>query len=107
MQMTIKHIMKKAHKISVEHGWWEGERNNGELIALIHSELSEALEALRHGNEPSDHIPHFSGVEEELADVVIRIADLCEKRGWNLDAAIRAKMIYNENRPYRHGGKEF
>lgn len=83
------------------------ERNDGEMIALMHSELSEALEALRHGNGPSDHIPEFSGVEEELADVVIRIADYAQKRGLRVAEAIIAKMAFNNNREHRHGGKAF
>lgn len=73
----------------------------------MHSELSEALEALRHGNKPDDHIPEFSGVEAELADVVIRILDYAEARGLRLAEAIEAKILYNSTRPRRHGGKKF
>ncbi len=73
----------------------------------MHSELSEALEALRHGNGPSDHIPEFSGVEEELADVIIRICDVAQERGWRVAEAIIAKMAFNATRPHRHGNKKF
>ena len=45
-------------------------------LMLIVSELAEAMEALRHGNPPDSHIPEFSGMEAELADAIIRIADL-------------------------------
>lgn len=83
------------------------ERNDGEIIALMHSELSEALESLRHGNDKSDHIPEFSGVEEELADTVIRIMDYAHRRGLKVAEAIIAKMAFNHNRPMRHGGKKF
>lgn len=83
------------------------ERNDGEIIALMHSELSEALEAHRHGNPPSDHIPEFSGVEEEMADCVIRILDYCEKRKFRLAEAIICKMQFNNGREVRHGGKKF
>lgn len=82
-------------------------RRDGELIALIHSEPSEALEGLRHGNGPSDKIPEFNAAEEELADTVIRIADMCAARGWRLGEAIEAKIEYNQGRSHRHGGKKF
>jgi len=97
----------RIYKIAKEHGWWDKERNDGEIIALMHSELSEALEALRHGNPPSEHIPQFSGVEEEMADVVIRVMDFCEARGYDLAGAIEAKITFNANRPHMHGGKLF
>lgn len=90
-----------------EKGWWDKERNDGEIIALMHSELSEGLEALRHGNKPDDHIPEFSGVEAEMADVVIRIMDYGKARGFRIAEAIEAKIAYNRNRPRMHGGKSF
>jgi len=103
----FQRIANHAHTTAVSKGWWEGERNNGELLALIHSEVSEALEALRHGNPPDDKIPEFSGAEAELADVVIRIMDLSAARGWRVGDAIVAKMAFNGTREHKHGGKEF
>ena len=68
----ITHAVDISHDISVARGWWansKGEpqdRNVGEMFALMHSEISEALEAARK-DTPSTHIPGFTGVEEELA----------------------------------------
>jgi len=84
-----------------------GRRNTGEALALMHSELSEALEGDRHGNPPSEHIPEFSALEEELADVVIRALDFGKGRGLNVAQAVLAKVEYNHNRPYKHGGKKY
>ena len=82
-------------------------KNDGEMIALMHSELSEALEALRHGNPPDDKIPEFSGVEAEIADTIIRAMDLAAARGWRVAEALVAKMEMNKGRSVKHGGKLF
>ena len=82
-------------------------QNDGEKIALMHSELSECLEGLRHGNPPDDKCPEFSSAEVELADTIIRIFDLAERRGWNVADALFAKTLYNRSRPHKHGGKAF
>lgn len=96
---------ENIHAWAKRKGFWEDgqDRNDGEMIALMHSELSEALEAIRHGNPPDDKLPEFSGVEAELADVIIRIMDTASARGWRVAEALVAKMAYNEGRPYKHG----
>jgi NTP pyrophosphatase (non-canonical NTP hydrolase) len=98
-----------VHRNAVEHGWWEQERPFPEIVALIHSELSEAFEAWRAGHPVDDcwHEPDGKpeGVPIELADVVIRVLDFCAGAGIDLEAAITAKHLYNVSRPYRHGGK--
>ena len=100
-------VAQEVNHIAIEKGWWEGERNEGELIALMHSELSEALEAIRNGNPPDDKLSEFTGVEAELADVIIRIMDMAAAKGYRVGEAVIAKINYNKNRPYKHGGKKF
>lgn len=97
------------HHTAKQKGWWPEdveERNKGEAIALIHQELSEALEGLRQGNPPDDKLPEFTNVEVEMADAVIRIMDMAHAHGWRVAQAIEAKMAYNVDRPHKHG-KEF
>jgi len=81
--------------------------NPSEAIALMHSELSEALEAMREGRTDSTKIPPFSALEAELADTVIRIMDHGWAHGLDVAGAIVAKVKYNATRAHRHGGKKF
>jgi len=103
--MQIRQAQDQAHQTAIEHGWWEKPRSVGEVLMLIVTELSEAMEAYRNGNPPSEKIPEYSQMEEELADVVIRLLDFAGKYDIDLEGALEAKLRYNENRPYRHGGK--
>lgn len=93
-----------AHNDAVVSGWWTdlatGERKNrsvGEMLCLIHSEISEAMEAHRKDKD-DDKLPHRRGIEVELADAVIRIADLCGGLGLDLAGAVMEKLEYNRKR---------
>lgn len=98
---SIDTLVQKVHTANAK--WWHDkdgnrlERNAGELIALMHSELSETLEAVRK-SLTSDHIPRFSGEEEEIADTLIRLLDYAGGRGLRLGEAFEAKMKYNATR---------
>ena len=105
--MDINKLIEKSHNIAISKGWWDKEREIPELIALIHSELSEALEEYRvsenldiryENNKPE-------GFVVELADVLIRIFDLSGKYKIDLKKALETKLKYNETREYRHGNK--
>lgn len=100
----IKSWQRAIHAYAIDHGFWEhGESPYiPEKLCLIHSEISEALEAYR------NHIPvgEKGWIGEELADATIRIFDLAEKLGLNLETIMKKKHAVNINREYKHGGKE-
>jgi len=96
----------ECFNIAKSKGFHETDVDDSILIALIHSEASEALEAYRHGNPPSEHIPEYSGVEEEIADIIIRCLDWAGKRNYDVGGAVLSKMEFNKGREYRHGGKK-
>ncbi len=84
----------------------ERERNDAEMIALMHSELSEGLEGLRKSLD-SEKIAGYLNIEEELADCIVRIMDYGSARGLRIGEALVVKQRFNEKRPYRHGGKKY
>lgn len=118
MQVQVERLASVVHEQNKK--WWEdpatGERikrNKGEMIALMHSELSECLEGIRK-DLMDDKLPHRKMEEVELADTVIRILDYAHGHGLDLAGAIYEKLLYNQRREdHKHenrvkeGGKKF
>lgn len=133
--MNLTEFSKEVHQNAVDHGWWEKEVTFGEVVALCHSELSEALQEYRDGmpaeynscnvgcgpcngqENCSFYKSSFGsccnflckkpeGVAVELADCILRILDYCGKEGIDIEQILLEKHEYNKSRPYRHGGKK-
>jgi NTP pyrophosphatase (non-canonical NTP hydrolase) len=119
----INELSQLIHQNAVSKGFYEGEKNIGEILCLIHSEVSEAMEADRKGRyfsisveelekteTESDYKQYFESkikgtFEDELADIIIRVLDLCAYKNINIQEQIIAKMAYNSTREYKHGKK--
>lgn len=113
-------LTTQCHQPALAGGWWTDletglpkDRNIGELLCLVHSEVSEAMEGARK-NRMDDHLPHRQQLEVELADAVIRIFDIAGGRGLDLGGAIAEKLAYNAQRADHkianrklEGGKKF
>lgn len=104
VSLGIGYATAVCHGLALSAGWWTDpvtgepkERNDGELIALMHSELSEALEGLRK-DKADEHLPHRKSVEVELADCLIRIFDYAGARRLDLAGAMIEKLAYNLRR---------
>lgn len=99
--MNLNDYAKQSHDANTK--WWHDasgnriERNKGELICLMHSELSEAMEGERK-NLMDDKLPHRRAAEVELVDALIRIFDYAAGFGYDLQGAYEEKMEYNARR---------
>ena len=120
MEKQINELRDFCYGESFRAGWHSNletgellERNKGEMIALIHSEVSEAMEGERKGLM-DDHLPNRPMAEVEMADAIIRIMDYCGRWGYDVGGAIMDKIKYNQNRAdhklenrVKDGGKKF
>lgn len=119
---SFKEMQVEVTKVNRDNGWFDDTRTFGDGIALLHSEVSEALEEYRdHGlNDmtlpkrcpdcgqsacPDAPLSKPLGVGSEYADILIRLLDSCERDGFDLEAEYERKLAYNRTRGYKHGGK--
>lgn len=121
--MEIRELQKKVHQNAMNKGFWDKPHNFGNDLMLVVSELGECIEAHRCGdfanieafnelivNETYDFETCFKreikdSMEDELADAVIRILDMAEGYGVDLQKHIELKMEFNEKRERLHGKK--
>lgn len=104
----LNDFAEEVHALAMEKGWWDPAPSFPEIVAMCHSELSEALEAWRKGGDwfGVDYLGDKpEGVAVEMADCVLRILDWAGREGIDLDEILKLKHEYNKTRPYRHGGK--
>lgn len=106
--MNLNEWAKEIHNNAVRHGWWEGERPFSEVVALCHSELSEALEEDRKTDPKMVYVSGGKpeGKAVEMADCLIRILDWFGTEELDAEGIVEMKHNFNLSRPYKHG-KEY
>ena len=113
---VIEAMKSAVRSVNEANGWHNTDRSFGDDIALLHSEVSEMLEAYREWGEEdaTDYesyaggdqpLPKPEGIGSEAADVLIRLLDTCDRYDINLYAEFQRKLEYNQTRGYKHGGK--
>jgi NTP pyrophosphatase (non-canonical NTP hydrolase) len=94
---VIKAMQDEVFEINLANGWYDETRTFGDDIALLHSEVSEMFEGYRNHDD--------NNMNEEAADILIRLLDTCKRHGIDLSNEFRKKCIKNKQRGYKHGGK--
>ncbi|MFT5387718.1 MAG: NTP pyrophosphatase (non-canonical NTP hydrolase) [Lysobacterales bacterium] len=92
---TLSELCEYCHGIAKEKGFWDEERNVGEALMLVVTEIAEAMEGYR--QQDNDNF------QEEIADAFIRLFDFCGGMGIDIEEEISKKCDINKKRPYKHG----
>lgn len=116
----LSNMQQLVKEVNEANGWFESDRTFGDDMALLHSEVSECFEAYRKHNIDDvtqelcglaahdlgvSHLCKPEGVGSELADVLVRLLDTCERYNIDLEAEFNRKLRYNATRGYRHGNR--
>jgi len=116
---NLNELSAAIHENNISKGFYEKEKNIGEMLALIHSEVSKnqysslsesQMNVLMGWSLSKDFIKDYKRLvkgsfEEEMADIIIRVLDLCAHKKINIEQHIAAKIRYNAAREYKHGKK--
>lgn len=92
---SLNELCELCHSIAKSKGFWDKERNMGEALMLVVTELAEAMEGYRKKDDQN--------FREELADAFIRLMDMCGGLGIDIEEEIRKKSEKNKTRPHMHG----
>lgn len=119
----LNQLSKTIHEANVAKGFYEDKKNIPEMLCLIHSEVSEALEAIRKDSftdkekfkelfclQKPEFLIEFKNevkdtFEDEIADAIIRLLDLCGFLKIDIQNHVEGKLTYNSSRPHKHGKK--
>lgn len=97
MALQLNTLSSYCHRLARANNWWDNERNVGELLCLIHSEISEAMEGHR-TSAMDEHLPAYPSIAVELADAMVRILDLAGGLKLPIGEAFANKLCYNQMR---------
>lgn len=121
LRIGLQDAQERVTEVNKANGWFEDDRSVGEDLLLIHTEVSEAVEAFRDWGlaDATDHagaalasvaadrtiLPKPEGFGSEMADILVRLLDTCERRGVDLSFEFERKLAHNATRGHKHGGK--
>ena len=111
--MNLRELQAECYQVAKDKGWRDDDESPPSIVramtwmALLHSEVSEAVEDIRKGHLETKVRPDGKpeGLGSELADVIIRALDTATAMGFDMESEIALKMAFNKTRTHRHGGK--